>query len=161
MILQMRALYEDKDCKVQHGYSSYYYANGRIQSFGRRNHGKREGVCVLYYSDGMMLDSATYHDGVPVGSRFRWHRNGYLSDSTVHLNDSMDVQVNWFDNGAPFSGGRFLNGKMHGIWKFYHRNGKLAGEEIYDKGFVVSKTYYNEDGSLQPDTAKANIDAVF
>ncbi|MGQ0739732.1 MAG: energy transducer TonB [Bacteroidota bacterium] len=161
MTLQMRALYEDADCKVQNGYCVYYHSNGNISTAGRRVHGKREGVCVQYHFNGMMADSATYSNDKPLGSRFRWHRNGYLADSIAHVNDSTDIHFGWFDNGAPESGGYMLDGKFQGKWKFYHRNGALAGEEVYDKGRVISKQYFNEDGSAQPDTAKANTETAF
>ncbi len=160
-MLQMRALYEDIECKIQNGYAIYFYANGNISTAGRRIHGKREGVCVQYHSNGMIADSATYHDDIPVGTRHRWHRNGYPADSIAHLNDSIDVHIRWFDNGSPESGGYILRGKMHGKWRFYHRNGTLAGDELYQNGIVISKTYFNEDGSAQPDTTKANTEASF
>lgn len=159
--LQMQALYEDKDNKIQNGYYSYFYANGQASSIGRRVHGKREGVCVQYHSNGMMSDSATFHADQPVGARFHWHRNGYQADSTNHVNDSMDVSIGWFDNGNVSYAGYLLYGKKTGKWKYYHRNGQLSGEEVFNSGNVVSKTFYNEDGSAQPDTSKANRDARF
>lgn len=159
--LQMQALYEDADCKVQHGFAVYYYANGKVSAEGRRVHGKREGVCVSYYSNGMMSDSAYWHNDVPLASRFRWYPDGSMGDSITRINDSTTVQISWWEDGTPKAAGYLRNDNLHGKWKFFHRNSQLAAEEVYDNGKVISKNYFNEDGTAQPDTAKANREASF
>jgi hypothetical protein len=45
--LQMKALYEDQDCKIQNGHGYYFHANGLPSVVGRRIHGKRDGICVV------------------------------------------------------------------------------------------------------------------
>lgn len=159
--LQMKALYEDADCKIINGYCTWFHANGIPSTVGRMIHNKREGVCVQYHPNGMIADSATYHNGIPVGARFMWHRNGFLADSISHINDSMDVQVSWFDDGALKAAGYLLKDKPVGKWKYYHRNSEVAGIVIYENGKSVSKEYFNEDGSPQADTAVANSESVF
>jgi TonB family protein len=161
MQLQMQALYEDAACKSVNGYAFYYHPNGRPSTLGRMLHNKQQGICVRYYSNGMMADSAMYHNGIPAGSRIMWHRNGYMSDSIVHVNDSMNVHYSWFDNGSISFAGYLLKEKKHGKWKYFHRNGSLAGELVFDKGEIVSVKYYNDDGTGQADTSRANSDAVF
>lgn len=161
MQLQMEALYEDSDCKIYNGHAAWYYANGIPSAKGRYIQNKQEGICVRYHSNGMMADSATYRNGKPRGIRLMWHRNGYMSDSVAHVNDSTDVKVSWFDDGSLSAAGYLLNGKPHAKWKYYHRSGSLAGSVVFEKGNVVSAAYFNEDGSPQPDTSKANVDAVF
>lgn len=159
--LQMQALYEDEACNMNNGNMYYFHSNGNPSQVGRMVHGKREGVCVSYYFNGVMADSASFHNNVPVGSRMMWHRNGYMSDSIYHINDSTDVHIQWSDAGTPEGGGYEVNGKPDGKWTYYHNNGKLAGEVIYSKGKITSCNYFNEDGSPQPDTAKANSSARF
>lgn len=153
--LQMKALYEDSACKIQNGQSVFFYANGQLESMGREVHGKQEGICVAYHSNGMIADSASYHNGVPVGNNYSWYPNGSSKDSTAHINDSLDVEVSWFDDGTPASAGHVLNDKMHGKWQFFHPSGKLSAVEVYDHGKPISKVFFNEDGSVQPDTSKA------
>ena len=60
---QMRALYADEACKIQNGNCLYYYANGFPSLIGRRVNNKEEGICMSYHSNGMMADSAVYHNG--------------------------------------------------------------------------------------------------
>lgn len=159
--LQMEGLFEDEACTIQNGEARYYYPNGRLQSAGRRINGRREGICISYHSNGMMYDSAYWHDDLPQGIRYRWHRNGYLADSLHYHGDGTRTEVTWWDNGALASAGIVRNEQLQGKWKFWHPNGQLAAEEVYDNGKVISKTYYNEDGSPHPDTATASREAVF
>ena len=159
--LQMQALFEDNACKTINGHCYYFFANGNVDAIGHMVHNKEEGAYVRYYSNGMIADSAFYHNGIPTGSRIKWYRNGFMSDSIFHANDSMDIQVSWFDDGAVAAAGYFLRGKPYGKWKFYHRNGNLSEEEVYAKGEAVSKTYYNEDGSPRNDTASVNKQPAF
>lgn len=151
--LQMQALYADSASKIRNGYGRWFYANGNLSAAGRYVNNKQEGVCISFHSNGMMADSASYNNGVPADKRFRWHRNGYLSDSISHINDSTDVHISWFDNGSPESAGYLLKGKLHHKWKYHHRNGNVSAIIVYNKGNIVSKEYFNEDGSLQKDTA--------
>lgn len=159
--LQMQALYKDSACKIQQGYALYFHPNGTPSSIGRFENNKREGVVVRYHSNGMIFDSATYKEDRPVGNRYYWHRTGFMSDSISHVNDSTDVHIAWFDDGALSFAGYTLWNKKNGKWKYFHRNGNLAGIEVFDKGKVVQKEYFNVDGTAQPDTAKANSDPVF
>ena len=159
--LQMKALFADSTCKIHNGQSIFVYANGQVSSIGRQLYNKQVGVCVSYHSNGMMSDSATYSYGKPVGNKMSWWPNGTLSDSIAHINDSMDVEVGWFDNGVPSQAGYLLNGNMHGKWKFYHRNGQLSAIENYDHGNALTKAWFKEDGSAQMDTSNTNKDAVF
>jgi TonB family protein len=159
--LQMQALYEDSACKIHNGQVLFYYANGRLSSRGQMVHNKNEGVCVSFHANGMMSDSAFYHDGRPVGYDFRWHANGMMLDSIAHINDSMDVKVSWFDNGSPDAAGYLLHGKMQGKWQFFHKNGKLAAKEVYERGKLISCEYYNEDEKMQTDTSKVHAGATF
>ena len=159
--LQMQALYADSACKIQNGYCYYFHANGVASVVGRRINNKQEGVCTSFHPNGLIADSALYHNGMLVGSRLIWHRNGYLSDSIYHVNDSVDIQICWFDDGAISAAGHLLKGEQHGKWKYYHRNANPSGDVVYSNGKVISGNYYNEDGSPETDNDKANKEAVF
>jgi hypothetical protein len=160
-VIQMRALYADKDCKILNGEAQYYHANGNLQAKGYYRQHKREGLYIRYHSNGMMSDSATYSNDRPVGSRIFWHKNGYQSDSIYHVNDSTDVHISWFDTGELAGAGYVVNGEFFGKWKYYHRSGPLSGEVVYKGGKAISRQYFNEDGSPEPDTAKANRAPLF
>lgn len=159
--LQMRALFADKNCKIKNGHAVYFHANGQLQATGKFVNDKREGPYIRYHSNGMMADSASYHNGETTGSHLFWHRSGYMSDSIYHINDSTDVHIQWFEDGKLSGAGYLLHGENHGRWRYYHRNGAVAGELVYNKGKVISAGYLTEDNNPQPDTAKANAAGRF
>ncbi|MEJ0104152.1 MAG: energy transducer TonB [Bacteroidota bacterium] len=158
--LQMRALYEDADCKVRNGNCVYYHANGFPSIAGRYIHGKQEGICTSYHSNGMISDSAQFHNGQVVDKRFRWHRNGYISDSISRADDSLYVEVGWFDDGRVAYAGHLVNDKQEGKWKYYHHNGQVSSVEMYSRGDLVSAGYFDESGNSQADTSAVNHEAT-
>jgi antitoxin component YwqK of YwqJK toxin-antitoxin module len=158
--LQMRALFEDQACKTSNGNTYYFYANGQPSAVGRTVHGKPEGICVSYHSNGMMSDSAMFHNGLVVDKRFKWHPNGYVSDSISRINDSTYVHVGWFDDGSLAYAGHLVNGKAEGKWKYYHHNGEIAASETYSRGRMISAEYFDESGKLQADTSSIIRDAT-
>jgi antitoxin component YwqK of YwqJK toxin-antitoxin module len=159
--LQMQALYEDNACKIQNGFYRYYYASGYPSSVGRKIHGKQEGICISYHSNGMMSDSALYHEGRVVDKKLSWHPNGYNADSTSRLNDSTEVQVGWFEDGVPAYAGYLVNGKQNGKWKYFHHNGQMSSLEIYNRGNMLSAEYFDEKGQPQTDTSNVGREATF
>jgi TonB family protein len=161
MQVQMRGLYRDSTCKVANGTIQRYHSNGYLSSIEKRVKGKLEGQRLQYYTNGVLMDSAFYQNHKQVGVRMQWHRNGYSADSSTRINDSTLVQVQWFDDGSPAASGYRVLDKQQGKWQYLHRNGKLAGVVVYNQDKIVSAAYYNEDGSLQIDTATVNKEAVF
>lgn len=159
--LQMQALYRDEACKINNGKMVFYHANGNVSVVGSMKDGLQQGVCLSFHNNGMMSDSANYLNGIPVGSRVIWYSNGFMSDSIYHLNDSLDVHMEWFDDGKPAAGGFIKKGKPHGKWTYYHYNGIQAGELLYHEGKITSCKYFNEDGSEVKDTATANSKSIF
>lgn len=159
--LQMQALYEDEACKMQNGFYFYFFASGNLSRMGRRIHGNQEGLCISYHSNGMMADSALFHDGRVVDKRIQWHRNGYMSDSITRLNDSTEVEIGWFDDGTLAYAGYLVNGKPNGKWKYYHHNGQVSAMETYETGKRMSAEYFDESGSPQRDTSNVNKEADF
>lgn len=159
--LQMKALYEDEACKVETGEEIHVYANGKIETIGKKIKGKREGVCLAYHSNGMMYDSANFHDGKNTGIHLRWWRDRTPMDSITRINDSTEVQVSWFNNGSPSEAGYWLNDNRNGKWKFFHSNGQLAAQELYENGKLIDKQYFEENGSVRIDTTSTDRNASF
>jgi TonB family protein len=159
--VQMKALYEDEACKIETGLEVHAYANGGIETIGKKIKGKQEGICLSYYSNGMMYDSANYHDGRNTGIHMRWWPDGMPQDSIVRINDSTEIQVSWFNNGSPSEAGYWLNDRRNGKWKFFHKNGGLAAQELFDHGRLIDKQYFEEDGSARVDTNSTDRAASF
>jgi antitoxin component YwqK of YwqJK toxin-antitoxin module len=159
--LQMQALYEDETCKIGNGKIAWYYANGYPSAIGRYGHGKREGICLSYLSNGMVSDSALYHNDKVVDKRFRWHRNGFMADSITRINESTFVNIGWFDDGSPAYAGYFVNDEQSGKWKYFYHNGKVSANETYKAGKLIMADYFDETGKVQTDTSAINNEAFF
>ena len=58
-----------------------------------------------------------------------------------------------YDNGLPRFKGDYLDGKMHGFWEFFRKDGSLmrSGHFDCDKQIGVWKTFAR-DGSLVKET---------
>ncbi|HUZ58663.1 MAG TPA: hypothetical protein VMU83_07770 [Hanamia sp.] len=158
--LQMSGLFEDSANKIANGFFRFYYANGISESYGRNVHNKKEGLWVRYHPNGMMDDSTWYVNGNPLGASFGWHSNGALSDSIMYNPGGSAVEVDWYSNRSPSGAGRLMNGKLNGMWIFFHNNGKVAAREMYDNGKLLSREYYDTAG-MQEDTTSRDRIAAF
>ena len=67
-----------------------------------------------------------------------------------------DNQTGWYEGIPPQQGGvrayegAYKDGKEHGKWTWWHKNGKKKSEGTYKDGLVVSKwTYWYENGQKE------------
>lgn len=160
--LQMIGSYTDTSCKIPVGHFEYYYPNKNLESIGVYKNGKKNDVWLTYYPNQIMKDSNTYLDGNAIGINMSWHSNGYLMDSSVFNVDGSGIEISWFDNGNPSAAGRYSPGyKQNGKWQYFHKNGKLSAIELYDKGTLIDKQYFDEDGNPVLDTTNMDKPAEF
>jgi TonB family protein len=159
--LQMRGLYQDKECKIENGWFSFFYPDGKLSNAGRYIKKEKDGLWLGYHYNGIMSDSAMYENGQRKGTAIYWHRNGYISDSVVYNNDGTGVSVSWFDNGQPAEYGKIRNGKKEGKWQFLSIKGFKSATEEYTEGKLVSRTYYDAAGNALADTADRDKPAIF
>lgn len=52
----------------------------------------------------------------------------------------------WYYNGQARVVGEYYAGKRHGIWKYYHRNGKPKSTATYYDDKLVEETFFTPDG---------------
>lgn len=162
MSLQMDGWFEDSACKIRSGKFTYAYPDKILESTGRYLHNKKQGLWLVYHSNGMMADSAVYNNGFPVGASMAWYNNGTVSDSSVYNVDGSGVKVGWFDNGNPSYAGRFASGyKAYGKWQFFHKNGKISAIELYDHDSLLNKQYFDETGQPVTDTMNKDRNPSF
>jgi antitoxin component YwqK of YwqJK toxin-antitoxin module len=160
--LQMQGSYTDTSCGIAQGKFFYYYPNKHLESVGNYKDGKKDSLWLDFYPNGMIEDSITYTMGNKTGTSYAWHSNGYFMDSAVWNSDGSGVEVSWFDNGNPSSGGRFSAGyKQNGRWKYFHKNGKMSALELYRDGILTEKQYYDEAGNPIYDTTNKDHAAQF
>ena len=163
LTLQMEGFFQDSACQVRSGYFRYYHPTRYIASMGAYRNGKRQGLWLQYYSDGTLDDSTVYDSGNPIGIRMSWHRTGYLRDSANLNPDGSGVYFAWFDNGQPSCAGRYAAGhKKYGKWQYFYKSGGISATEIYDQqGRLLGKSFFDEQGRPQTDTANDERKAAF
>ncbi len=160
--LQMDGFYEDSTAETASGMLGYYYPDKKPESYGRYLHGKKQGLWISFYANGMMEDSTVYDDDHPVGTSIGWYRTGYMSDSSVYQPDGSGVEISWFDNFNPSSAGLLGPGfKKQGKWKYFHKNGKISAMELYANDRLIDKQYFDESGAVVADTTNKDKKAEF
>jgi antitoxin component YwqK of YwqJK toxin-antitoxin module len=59
----------------------------------------------------------------------------------------------FYENGLPRFKGDFQNGKMHGFWQFFRKDGSLMRSGHFDEDRQVGAwTTYARDGSVVKET---------
>ena len=83
-----------------------------------------------------------------VGKTTHYHLNGREASLRYYTKKGAKVgtSTKWFDNGKVNLVGAYEKGKQHGSWKFYHFNGELALEKIYNNGELEKETFFDEKG---------------
>lgn len=160
-VLQMAGLYSDHDRQIKNGTFYFFYPNTIMKSIGKYVNNKREGLWLIYYSDHSLKDSLNYKDGNPINISLSWYKDGTMSDSLKMDNSGNGVEIAWFDNGQPSSAGKFVEFKKQGNWQYFHKNGKLSSQELYDHDSLKNRKYFDENGIAQTDTSSKDRDAQF
>jgi hypothetical protein len=163
LTLQMEGLFEDSACRIRTGCFRYFHPTRYVESMGSYRHGQRQGLWLQYYSDGSLDDSTVYDSGNPVGIRVSWYHTGYLRDSANNNPDGSGVYFSWFDNGQPSCTGRYTRGhNKYGKWQYFYKSGVISAAETYDhQGRLLEKSFYDEQGRRQTDTANDDKQASF
>jgi len=59
-------------------------------------------------------------------------------------------EIHFFEDGTIQVEGTLKNGKRHGIWTFYHKNGKVWSKGEFNKGMSVGIfNIYDENGQIK------------
>ena len=64
-------------------------------------------------------------------------------------NELFNGKASWIlrFNNQKFEGS-YQDGQLHGMSRIWHENGNLAEETIYEKGVIISKTSWDENGII-------------
>jgi Uncharacterized protein conserved in bacteria len=151
--LQMYGNYKDSLLQIRTGKFYFFYANGNPLAVERFVNNKKEGLTLAFHNNKMLKDSCVYSHGKQIGLRLSWHSNGILSDSIYTNADGSGFAVSWFDNGSISSRGKYSAGhNQDGLWKYYHKNGKISSLETYHDSVLIDKKYFDEEGIQMNDT---------
>jgi len=139
----------------EHGYRDglweVYYSNGQLASKGSYRNGIREGLFESFYENGQVKAKISYRDGLIEGSSESFYSNGKPSSKGMCLGNHL--HGNWetyFPNGKLESRATFENGYPNGLYEEYYSNGNLKAKGIIENGVPVGAwEYYYENGKLK------------
>ena len=79
-----------------------------------------------------------------------WYKNGQKRDELTYKDGKFDgLYTNWYDNGQKESEGIYNDNKLEGFSAHWYENGQKSFEGTYKDGELISKKYWNEDGSVK------------
>ncbi len=132
--------------------------------------GTRSGIWTLYYKNGVKAAKGTYTDVYRSGNWKYYNESGVLVSQGWHTYDtrvgrwrdyypSGNVKIIYDLETGVKNGpckiyydainmiqaeGKFVDGEMHGLWKFYDESGNLTSENVLEDGVSKSDNPINK-----------------
>jgi len=107
--------------------------NARLAKFTTEGKSLRHGVAKAWFPNGKVESEGAYQFGKKSGSFTFWHENGQVLATGEYRDDKAEGQwVWWHQNGQRSAYGRYENGLLNGEWRWWNESGKLTKQHIYD-----------------------------
>jgi antitoxin component YwqK of YwqJK toxin-antitoxin module len=105
----------------------------RLAKFASEGKNLRHGVAKAWYPNGKLESEGTYQYGKKSGTFTFWHENGQVAATGDYRDDQAEGQwVWWHENGQRSAFGRYQDGLLIGEWRWWNDGGKLTKQHIYD-----------------------------
>lgn len=135
---------------------------GKLTFKGAYQNGKPTGVHRQYDSEGKVIASTIYEQGIKLfegivddqgrkqGPWKVFYTDGSLKAEGSYKNDLKVGQWRYyFENGGLEQQGNYVSGQANGVWEWYFRDGQTLREEEYNMGFEDGmSTEYNDTGAV-------------
>ena len=112
-----------------------YYEEGILEGEGKYDDGEESGIWVNYFKNGNIKMITPYRNGKKFGYEQMFDENGEISFQTNHSKENEEIEIKGYygDNQIKYEI-KMKGGKDNGlgVWKFFHGNGKLMFEFIWD-----------------------------
>ena len=103
--------------------------------------GKKNGLSVNYYPDGIIAEKLYYANGVRHGECLKYHESGALNLRTRYENGQLDGSFEaYYENGNAEFIGQYKNNLKTGTWKLFKEDGELRFEIEYEAGMPKNRT---------------------
>lgn len=107
--------------------------SARFAKFGADGKNLRHGMAKAWYPNGKLESEGTYQFGKKSGTFTFWHENGQVAATGDYRDDRPEGQwVWWHQNGQRSAFGRYQDGHLNGEWRWWNDAGKLTKQQIYD-----------------------------
>jgi antitoxin component YwqK of YwqJK toxin-antitoxin module len=107
--------------------------NARLAKFDTEGQNMRHGLARAWFPNGKLESEGTYQHGKKSGTFTFWHENGQVASTGEYLDDKAEGQwVWWHENGQRSAYGRYEDGQLTGEWRWWNEGGKLTKQHVYD-----------------------------
>ena len=103
-------------------------------------------ILAIFITGNFIFKNLQYEASKPILQKFD-ETKGVMTYYDKESNELFNGKASWMlrYNNQKFEGS-YKNGLLHGTSKIWHQNGNLAQETIYEKGAIISKTSWDENG---------------
>tara|TARA_B100000035_G_scaffold143046_1_gene121745 strand:- start:3 stop:419 length:417 start_codon:yes stop_codon:yes gene_type:complete len=103
-------------------------------------------ILAIFITGNFIFKNLQYEASKPILQKFD-ETKGVMTYYDKESNELFTGKASWMlrYNNQKFEGS-YKNGLLHGTSKIWHQNGNLAQETIYEKGAIISKTSWDENG---------------
>ncbi|MCB0724160.1 MAG: hypothetical protein KDC73_05620 [Ignavibacteriae bacterium] len=154
---------EYKDGK-RNGAQNYYNTPANLSQTFNFKDDKYHGDFFSYGADGLILLRGQYMYGIPVGEWEYYNFDGSLMRIESYKEIIPEDSVEFYSDKTRYQQPEVLMADLfsdnmyyaieyipsaEGVWKEYHRNGKLSREKIYSGGLLKHVKEYYENGNIK------------
>ena len=144
------------------GAAEYHREDGSIEERGTYDRGRRDGTWERWHPNGIKASEISYRAGAQDGSFATWYDNGQQRESgSYRAGKPVGPWKEWYRSGELSGSGEIPGGVTPYTMTYYHRNGSVSAVVTRRETTVLSAAYTDEEGSPQPDSAKANHGVIF
>lgn len=120
-----------------------------IAQQGNYFNGKREGIWVEFYPNGLVKNATSYLNGAMEGLRVEMDANGQLTKRLFFHNNLRHGEYKEFNYATVIQQRTYKNGKLEGLVKVFYSNGKLMEDGMYQNGLREGiSQWYDQNGNL-------------
>ena len=115
---------------VRQGLWTTWWEEGTLRREAEHLDGEWQGRVAEYGRDGHELSEGGYAAGLPEGVLTTWYPGGggKKSEKTYHAGRQEGLATTWFEGGQMESRGEMLDGKQHGDWVYWNRDGSVNSD---------------------------------
>jgi antitoxin component YwqK of YwqJK toxin-antitoxin module len=134
--------------------------NARLAKFVTEGKSMRHGLAKAWFPNGKLESEGAYQFGKKSGTFTFWHENGQVLATGEYRDDKAEGQwVWWHQNGQRSAYGRYENGQLIGEWRWWNEGGKLTKQHVYD-GTESAATEQPEEAQPIDISSRATTDTV-
>jgi antitoxin component YwqK of YwqJK toxin-antitoxin module len=124
-------------------YFSFY--NKVLASKETYKHGKKHGVSIVYFPNGVHSEEVEWVDGIKNGTWRQFFQNGSPKLLSEYRQNKRNGEFLFYHpKGYVEIKGKYVNDLMEGAWSYYDEKGSLKSEILYIKGKPLDEKKLNQ-----------------